>query len=356
MNTPEFSSYGRTGPFEGPCKDVDPREVTAEGSRQISDSLWQPSAYGDKISRLEASYQDIEKRLVQLEKEISNNRAWSDTVDTRLQSLEGCRWQYAASNQYEMQETSNPDPPDQEGHRSYEEAFHEGITQKELQGKEEYKKLKEKNKELEARNKGLLSKVMGMHKHSENMNDPSRLSAVLHMYEMLRLRDWERLRSSTVSCLTYKSGSSIIKKLFDACEKDIEKRTNNITEVLEISPLNDAMINSQQEMVQQIRNLFRYSYSQNHSEFYSKIVMQAGVDPKTTFQNQFVLNCCKMYCLLLLQDPPVTAVWNLQESPRQYLEHVDKKGQEHWRKPAFLWPIMKCGEQVIVKGVVWDEK
>ncbi|KAM9293446.1 uncharacterized protein RDI95_003062 isoform 2-T2 [Morus bassanus] len=329
--------------------------MMAEGSRQIFDSPQQPSAYGDKISRLEASHQDLEKRLAQVEREISNKRAWSDTVDTRLQSLESCCWQYAASNQYKMQETSNPDPPDQEGHGSDQEGFHEGVTQKKLQKKEEYKKLKEKIKELEARNKELLSKAMGMHKHSENMNDPSHLSAVLQMYEMLRLRDWERLRSSTDSYLTYKTGSSIIKKLFDACEKDLEQRTNNVIEVLEISPSNDAMINSKQIM-QQIRNLFRYSYYQNHSDFYSKIVMQAGVDAKTAFQEQFILNCCKIYCLLLLQDPPVTAVWNLQESPRQYLEHVDKKGWEHWRKPAFLWPIMKCGDQVIVKGVVWDEK
>lgn len=55
---------------------------------------------------------------------------------------------------------------------------------------------------------------MGMHKHSENMNDPSCLSAVLQMYEMLRLHDWEKLRSSTASYLTYKTGSSLSMSIF----------------------------------------------------------------------------------------------------------------------------------------------
>ncbi|XP_074725535.1 uncharacterized protein LOC141943774 isoform X2 [Strix uralensis] len=219
-----------------------------------------------------------------------------------------------------MQETSNPDPPYQEGHKSYQEAFPGGVTQKELQEKEEYKKLKEKIRELEARNKELLSKAVGMHKYSENMNDPSHLSAVLQMYDMLRLHDWEKLRSSTISYLTYKDASSVIKR-----------------------------------MMQEIRSTFRYSYF-GSSEYYTKIIRQAGIDLKTVLQRQFALQCCKIYCLLLLQDPPVKAVWNLQESSMPYIEHVDKKICEHWRKPAFLWPIMKCGEQVIVKGVVWDEK
>ncbi|KFV96144.1 hypothetical protein N326_10889, partial [Eurypyga helias] len=175
------------------------------------------------------------------------------------------------------------------------------------------------------RNKELLSKAMGMHKHSENMNDPFRLSAVLQMYEVLRLHEWEKVRCSTMSSWTYKTGSSAIKKLFDACEKDIEQRITNIFQVLNIPPSNDAMIYSKQGMMQEIRNLFRYSYYQNQSDFYDKIIMEAGVEPKTVTQRQFALQCCKTYCLLLLQDPPVEAVWNMKENAVQYLEHVDKK-------------------------------
>ncbi|KFV05432.1 hypothetical protein N339_03846, partial [Pterocles gutturalis] len=175
------------------------------------------------------------------------------------------------------------------------------------------------------RNKELLSKAMGMHKHSENMNDASRLSAVLQMYDILRLHEWEKFRSSSASCISYKTGSTIIKKLFDACEEDIEQRIRGIFEVLDIPLSNDTMTNSKQGVMQEIRNIFRYSYYHHQTEFYSKIIMQAGIDPKSAIQKQFLLQCCKTYCLLFLQDPPVKAVWKTQEISMQYLEHVDKK-------------------------------
>lgn len=41
---------------------------------------------------------------------------------------------------------------------------------------------------------------------------------------------------------------------------------------------------------------------------------------------------------------------------RNHLEHVDKKDEVHWKKASLLWPIMKRGEEIIVKGVVWDQK
>ncbi|KFV50566.1 hypothetical protein N341_01471, partial [Tyto alba] len=177
------------------------------------------------------------------------------------------------------------------------------------------------------RYKELLSKAMGMHEHSENVNDPLHLSAVLQMYEVLRLHDWRELRSSTVSCLTYKDGSSIIKKLFDACEKDVQQRTSSLSETRAIPPLNDTTTNSKQRMMHDIRTTFKYSYYAN-LEYCTKIIRMS----KDTDQEQgqctvlqFALQCCKIYCLLLLQDPPVKAVWNLQESSMQYLEHVDNK-------------------------------
>lgn len=51
---------------------------------------------------------------------------------------------------------------------------------------------------------------MGRHKQSENMNDDSRLSVVLGMYNMLKLHDWEKLRQN-ITGLTNKDGSSMIK-------------------------------------------------------------------------------------------------------------------------------------------------
>ncbi|XP_054039537.1 uncharacterized protein LOC128901507 isoform X1 [Rissa tridactyla] len=296
----------------------------AEGGRQILDTQQQSSAHEDNPSSLEA-YRDLEGRLEKVENEIRlmdrERRVWSDSVESRLQFLERC-------------------------HR----ALPGEMTQKERHETEE---LKKKIKELEAKHKELLSKAMSMHKDSENMNDVSRLSAVLQMYEILRLCDWQKFK--TECGLTYQTGHSIIKKLFNACEKDIEQRTTSIFKVLGISPSNDAMTNSKEGMMPAIRNLFRYRYYQSDTEFYSKIISHAGFDPRSAPPRQFTQQCCKVYCLLLLQDPPVKAAWNLQESPVQYLEHVDKKDRELWGKITFLWPIMKCGEEVIVSGVVWDE-
>ncbi|KFO73020.1 hypothetical protein N303_02806, partial [Cuculus canorus] len=170
------------------------------------------------------------------------------------------------------------------------------------------------------RNEELLSKAMGMHKHSENVNDPWRLSAVLQMYEMFRLRDWEKFRSTY--SLTYKNVFAL-QKLFDACEEDIQQRKRNLFEVLGIPPYNETVTKSNQGMMQEIRNILRYLYYQGQTEFYSKIVMQTGIGPKTPIQREFTEQCCKIYCLLLLQDPPLKAVWNSGEI--KYLEHVDKK-------------------------------
>ncbi|KAK2512672.1 hypothetical protein Q9233_015958, partial [Columba guinea] len=279
---------------------------------QTSDTLLQPPTtnhqqFRDRIPVvLEASYHKVAENLVLVEKE---------------------QVQHAASDHYTPQQISNPHPPYQEGHRRHEEAFPGGMTQKELQENEELKKVKEKNKELQARIQQLLSKVMGMHEKSENINDPSHLSAVLKMYEMLRLHDWEKFRSFSFG-LTYKRGRSIIEKLFEACEKDIQQRTAKIFEVIGIPASNDAMTNSEQGLMQAIRSVFRYSYYKNDSEFYSEIIM----------------------------EPPVEAVWKIEESSWQDLEHVDKTDRELWRKPVCLWPIMKCGKQVIVKGVVWESQ
>ncbi|KFZ46521.1 hypothetical protein N321_12110, partial [Antrostomus carolinensis] len=170
------------------------------------------------------------------------------------------------------------------------------------------------------RNQELLSKAMSMHQHSENMNDPSRLSAVLQMYELLKLQEWGKLRSSTDSYLTYKTGSSIIQKLFDACEKDVGQRATKIFKVLDIPPSNDTMNSMQggnvtlcQHNMTKLSNLFSLDFQ------------QTDVELKTAIQSQFALQCCRIYCLLLLQDPPVKAMWNLKESSTQHLEHVEKK-------------------------------
>ncbi|XP_063010751.1 uncharacterized protein LOC134417443 isoform X4 [Melospiza melodia melodia] len=224
-------------------------------------------------------------------------------------------------------------------------ALPEKVIQMLYEENEEIKMLKEKNEKLEGRNQKLLAKVMAMHQHSEDINDPLRLSAVLERYEMLRLQEWEKVRCSMPHRWTYEEGSEAIRKVFDACEKDIQQRTEDILKVLYIPPWNKVMM-------QDVMKLLRQNYHQN-SMVYDQIIQEAAVHIRTENQTQFLLQCCQIYCLLLLQDPPVKAEWRIKS---KHLEHVDKKDAVHWENESLLWPIMKRGEEIIVKGVVWDQR
>ncbi|XP_038009636.1 uncharacterized protein LOC119707984 [Motacilla alba alba] len=275
--------------LERPCEHTDPRKTTAEGSRHISDTSQQPSAYGDQTSDM--------KEMFEMMKE----------MDKKITELPARVIQ---------------------------------ILHKE---KEENEMLKEKTKKLEERIQELLAKAMAMHQHSEDINDPSHLFAVLERYEMLRLQEWEKVRSSMPHRWTYEEGSHAIRKVFDACEKDIQQRRENILKVLYIPPSNKVMM-------QDIMKLFRQHYQQN-SVVYDQIVQKADIDIRTENETQFLLQCCQIYCLLLLQDPPVKAEWRMN---KRHLEHVDKKDVALWKSVSLLWPIMKRGDEIIVKGVVWD--
>lgn len=90
------------------------------------------------------------------------------------------------------------------------------------------------------------------------------------------------------------------------------------------------------------------------SQLFSFDFQQANVTLENDVQKQFAVQCCRVYCLMLLQEPPVKAVWHTQEIHPEELEHVDKKDFEHWKKPELLWPVLKSGEKCIAKGVVWD--
>nr|XP_005488760.1 uncharacterized protein LOC102061728 isoform X1 [Zonotrichia albicollis] len=277
--------------LERQCEDTDPRKTTAEGSRHISDTSQQPPAYGDQTSNT--------KEVFEIMKEMDKN----------IKVLPG------------------------------------KVIQILHEKNEEIEMLKKKNEKLEGRNQKLLAKVMAMHQDSEDINDPSRLSAVLERYEMLRLQEWEKVRCSMPHRWTYEEGSEAIRKVFDACEKDTQQRKEDILKVLYIPPSNKVMM-------QDLMKLLRQHYHQN-SGVYDQIIQEAAIHIRTENQTQFLLQCCQIYCLLLLQDPPVKAEWRIKS---RHLEHVDKKDVVHWVNPSLLWPIMKHGEKVIVKGVVWDQR
>ncbi|XP_071279148.1 golgin subfamily A member 6-like protein 26 [Agelaius tricolor] len=309
--------------LERKCEDTDPIKTTAEGSRYISDTSRQPSAYGDQTSNMKEMFEimkemykntkEVFEMMTKMDNKITN---LSDTVDTLFHLLD--------SHVRELPEKVIK------------------ILHKE---NEENEKLKEKNKKLEERIQKLLAKAMAMHQHSEDINDPSRLSAVLERYEILRLQEWEKVRCSMLHRWTYEEGSDAIKKVFDACEKDIQQRREDILKVLYVPPSNKVMMHD-------IMKLLRQHYHQNW-RVYNQIVQEADIHERTENEKQFLLQCCQIYCLLLLQDPPVKAEWSINS---RHVEHVDKKDVVYWQNASFLWPIMKCGEEIIVKGVVWDQR
>ncbi|XP_030905856.1 uncharacterized protein [Melopsittacus undulatus] len=350
MNTPD-SHDSRMEVSKGLHMDADPGEMTAEGNRQTHDTLLQPSAYENRIAALEISCCEMNRRLMRLEDQAVKKTVWSTSVETRLESLESYHRQLTAPVNYNIQKISNDSHPYQQGHRNCQEAFSGEVTQNDLV--KENEKLKKEVTELKKRNKELLSKVMGKHNQSENMNDDSRLSAVLGMYNMLMVHDWEKLRQNMTS-LTNNDGSSMIKKLFDACETHIQDTIAKVNEVLGITLLDDVMTDSNQGVMHDIRNILRHSHYKKQLELYSNIVMQAGIAPRTETERVFTLKCCRVYCLLFLQNPPVKAQWKIEGSPIKDLEHISRKEAKIWRNPELLWPIMKRGEEVIAKGVVWD--
>nr|XP_047934804.1 uncharacterized protein LOC125184651 isoform X2 [Anser cygnoides] len=242
--------------MHGECTDTYPIEGTSEVDREILNGSRQKSACGNMTSGTEALHLNMTERLEKVEKDLRlmerKCTAWCDDFESRLRLLENCN-----------------------------RAFPGRVTQKEPEDKEENRKMKEKIKQLKARNHELLSKLMSMHKQSENMNDPSRLSAVLHLYEMVRLHDWEKCRKSSTN-MTYTNGRNIIKKLFDACEEYIEKRKNDIFNVLDISSLNYAyesqeFANCKQELMPIVTELLRNAYCQRYSDF-NKIITEVSKD------------------------------------------------------------------------------
>ncbi|XP_042672074.1 uncharacterized protein LOC122159003 isoform X2 [Centrocercus urophasianus] len=199
------------------------------------------------------------------------------------------------------------------------------IIQKEVPEKEKYEKLQERIRDLEARNEKLLSKALSMHKQSENLNDPFRLSAVLDMYRMLKLHEWGKCWSSSAR-LSYPKASNIIKKLFDACERDIEKRKTGTFEILGFPLSHDAANTCKQELMPDIMKLLRYGYYHNDS----------GINK-------------------IIKDSPVKAVWNIHECSLQYLEHVDQQDLKYCRAELrILWPMLMNEVNVIERGVVWN--
>ncbi|XP_015717198.1 uncharacterized protein LOC107313449 [Coturnix japonica] len=180
------------------------------------------------------------------------------------------------------------------------------------------------------RNQNLLSQAMSMHKQSENIDDPLRLSAVLEMFKKLKLQEWRKCWNSSARW-SYRTASMIIQKLFDACERDTEMRKTTILQTLGFPPLD---------------------YAAN------SYIQHANVPLRNADQEQFAKTCCRVFCLLLLQDSPVKAVWDIRDCSLQHVELADQQGIKYFKKSELqiLWPLLTDGKIVIERGVVWNEK
>ncbi|KAM9172625.1 uncharacterized protein ACDP82_019158 isoform 3-T3 [Pangshura tecta] len=233
------------------------------------------------------------------------------------------------------------------------------------QKEEECEKLKEQKKVLEQKLDLVLANAMGSHKFSENLNDPCRLSAVLEMYDGLRIHEWEKTKcaaSFSAFPMTYEKGSTIIKAVFSICEKDLSQRLEQIFELLEIpvSKKTTSLFDSQQllpGLAGEIKNHLKNLYFNYGEDFYQAKSRPALAPDQQRFQPlvKFTAKCYKIYCLLLLQDPPIKVMWPTNgRITTAYIEHVDNKVIESSIPIKFLWPLLTCGNHLLRKGVIYD--
>ncbi|XP_025048197.1 uncharacterized protein LOC102368993 isoform X5 [Alligator sinensis] len=162
---------------------------------------------------------------------------------------------------------------------------------------EEYRKLKEENKALQEKFQSVLAKTVRSHRSSEDLNDPSRESAVLERDHMLQTQEWAKAKYATSSSFfplrNTNSGTIIQAALPDDMEKS------------------EAVV-------------------------------------------KFAAECYRVYSLLFLQNPPITAVWPKEPVSPLYIQHVDLKKLEGTKSRKFLWPILFSEGNMIKNGVVYD--
>ncbi|XP_074840027.1 uncharacterized protein LOC142007314 [Carettochelys insculpta] len=229
----------------------------------------------------------------------------------------------------------------------------------------EESELKEDNRILKERLANILSNAMESHKSSENLNDSYRESAVLEMYDRLRTHEWEKFRHGALSSaipITYEESSTLIQNVFGRCEDELSQRMDRIVEALQVpvwketkSPFVSKELTP--GLTREIRNHLKHLYSNCGEDFF-----QARSPPLLTWDQwkfqplvHFTAECYKIYCLLLLQNPPIRAVWDTKEGeiPTSFIEHVDNKDVKDKTPFNFLWPVLVCGGNVLRKGVIY---
>ncbi|XP_065418742.1 uncharacterized protein LOC103306474 isoform X1 [Chrysemys picta bellii] len=296
----------------------------------------------DKLSEINARFEGTEERLQFLEESLSQEAA-SRIDSCSFRSLE-------ATNKSES---------------STQTVLSEIVSAEEFRQKEEEcKKLKEEKRALQQKLNHVLANAMESHTCSENLNDPCPLSAVLGMYDRLRTHEWEKARcaaSGSVFPMTYEKGGTIIKAVFSICEEELSQRLEQIFEPLEIpvSKETTSLFDSQQlppELTRDIKNHLKNLYFKYGQDFYQAKIWPVLSPDLQKFQPlvKFTAECYKIYCLLLLQNPPIKPVWPANRIHTDFIEHVDNKEIESCMPITFLWPVLTYGGKVIRNGVIYD--
>ncbi|XP_025048194.1 uncharacterized protein LOC102368993 isoform X3 [Alligator sinensis] len=199
---------------------------------------------------------------------------------------------------------------------------------------EEYRKLKEENKALQEKFQSVLAKTVRSHRSSEDLNDPSRESAVLERDHMLQTQEWAKAKYATSSSffpLRNTNSGTIIQMVFSKCEENIKNKLARISSFLQCPALTEAS-----------------------GATSSKQAALPDDMEKSEAVVKFAAECYRVYSLLFLQNPPITAVWPKEPVSPLYIQHVDLKKLEGTKSRKFLWPILFSEGNMIKNGVVYD--
>ncbi|XP_067415742.1 uncharacterized protein [Emydura macquarii macquarii] len=233
---------------------------------------------------------------------------------------------------------------------------------------ERVKYLEDNLREMNARFEGAEKRIQVLQERLspelENLNDHCQESSVLEMYDRLRTHEWETTKcaaSDSAFPMTYEKSSTIIKAVFNKCEEDLSQKMRPVFELLEIPISNEttSLFDGEQlplGLVREIKNHLKNLYLSYGEDFYQAVSGPALSPDLQKFQPlvKFAAESYKIYCLLLLQNPPIRAVWHIERIPTACIEHVDKKDLDDRMPLNFLWPVLARGRQVLRKAVVYD--
>ncbi|XP_019370438.1 PREDICTED: uncharacterized protein LOC109295821 isoform X2 [Gavialis gangeticus] len=174
-----------------------------------------------------------------------------------------------------------------------------------------------------------MANAMRSHRFSEDLNDPTRESAVLERYHMLQTQEWAKAKYATRSSsfpLTNTNSGTVIQMLFSKCEENIKNRLDQISSLLQCPALTEASSTTSSKQA----------------------ALPADME-KSEAIVKFAAECYRVYSLLFLQNPPITAKWPQEPVPPDHIAHTDL---EKLKGTKFIWPILLSEGKAINEAMV----